>query len=144
VLLTGLIVSRKGTVVVTAGATRTPGQLFALVFGIVYVLVGVLGFVGPLAPGGTLLGLFGVNPLHNLVHLVIGVLLLFGSTSPANAKSINLAVGIVYLLVGLLGLLGILLPGLINNNPPDTVLHLVSGVLALYFGTAGAGRVVTR
>jgi len=117
--------------------------LFALVFGIVYVLIGVLGFVGPLASGGLLLGLFGVNPLHNLIHLVIGALLLFGSTSPANAKTINLAAGIVYLLVGLLGLLGILLPGLINNNPPDTVLHLVSGILALYFGTAGAGRVIT-
>lgn len=141
-LLTRLIVSRKGTAVATAGA-KTPGQLFALVFGIVYVLVGLLGFVGPLAPDGALLGIFGINPLHNIVHLAVGALLLFGSTSAANAKTINLVVGVVYLLVGVLGLFNILVPDLINHNAADTGLHLVSGALALYFGTAGAGRTAT-
>ncbi|MGH8929689.1 MAG: DUF4383 domain-containing protein [Egibacteraceae bacterium] len=127
----------------TAGAARTQGQLFALVFGIVYVLIGLLGFIGPLAPGGALLGLFGINALHNIVHLAVGALLLFGSTSPAQAKTINLVVGIVYLLVAVLGLFNILVPGLINHNGADTALHFVSGALALYFGTAGAGRTAT-
>lgn len=127
----------------TAGATRTPGQLFALVFGIVYVLIGLLGFIGPLAPGGLLLGLFGINALHNIVHLAVGALLLFGSMSATNAKTSNLIVGVVYLLVAVLGLFGILVPGLINHNGADIGLHLVSGALALYFGTAGAGRTAT-
>ncbi|MGH8900957.1 MAG: DUF4383 domain-containing protein [Egibacteraceae bacterium] len=120
------------------GVTRTPGQLFALAFGAVYALVGVLGFIGPLVPGGKLLGIFGINPLHNVVHLAVGALFLFGSTSPANAKTINLVVGVVYLLVGILGLLNLVVPGLIANNGADTGLHLVTGALALYFGTVGA------
>jgi Domain of unknown function (DUF4383) len=120
------------------GAARTPAQLFALVFGVVYVLIGLLGFIGPLAPGGLLLGIFGINALHNVVHLAVGVIFLFGSTSPANAKMINLIIGVVYLLLGVLGLF---LPlAFINNNVADAVLHLVSGALALYFGTAGAGQ----
>jgi Domain of unknown function (DUF4383) len=120
------------------GATRTAGQLFALIFGAVYVLVGILGFIGPLVPGGKLLGIFGINPLHNVVHLAVGALFLLGSTSAAMAKTINLVVGVIYLLVGILGLFNVLVPGLIANNGADTGLHLVTGALALYFGTAGA------
>lgn len=125
------------------GATRTPGQLFALVFGAVYVLIGILGFIGPLTPGGKLLGIFGINALHNVVHLAIGALFLWGSTSATMAKTMNLVIGIVYLLVGVLGLLNVLVPTLINNTAADTGLHLVTGALALYFGTVGARSAVT-
>ena len=121
-----------------SGTARTPGQLFALVFGVVYVLVGVLGFIGPAVINNNLLGIFGINALHNVVHLAVGALFLFGSTSQANAKTVNLTVGTVYLLVGVLGLLGVLVGDLLNNNAADTGLHLVSGAAALYFGTAGA------
>jgi hypothetical protein len=54
------------------------------------------------------------------------------------AKTLNLTIGVVYLLVGVLGLLNTVVPGLIANNGPDTALHLATGALALYFGTAGA------
>jgi uncharacterized protein DUF4383 len=130
----------KGDKVTTAryGATRTPGQLFALAFGAVYVLIGILGFITPLVPGGKLLGIFGINPLHNIIHLAIGALFVLGSTSAAMAKTINLIVGVVYLLVGVLGLFSVVVPGLIANNGPDTALHLATGALAVYFGTAGA------
>jgi hypothetical protein len=130
----------EGDSVATArsGAAKTPAQLFALVFGVVYVLVGLLGFIGPLAPDGRLLGIFGINPLHNVVHLAVGAIFLFGSTSPVNAKMVNLIIGVVYLLLGVLGLF---LPlTFINNNGADTALHLVTGALALYFGTVGAGQ----
>jgi hypothetical protein len=122
-----------------SAAARTPAQLFALIFGVVYVLVGVLGFIPALTPNSALLGVFGINAVHNVAHLLVGALWLFGSTSPANARMINLAIGVVYLLLGLLGLVGVLVPDLLNNNGADTGLHLVSGALALYFGTAGAG-----
>ncbi len=58
-------------------------QRFAQVFGIVYVLVGVAGFILPLLLGetaaevmgpfaGLLLGLFAVNWFHSVAHLAIG------------------------------------------------------------------------
>ena len=122
-----------------SGAARTPAQLFARVFGIVYILVGVLGFIPPITPNSALLGVFGINPLHNVAHLIVGAVWVFGSTSPANARMVNLVIGVLYLLLGLLGLLGLLVPALLNNNPADTALHLGSGLLALYFGTVRAG-----
>ena len=41
--------------------------------GVVFVVVGVLGFVPPLVPNGNLLGLFPVNAVHNLLHIALGV-----------------------------------------------------------------------
>jgi hypothetical protein len=127
-----------------AGSAKTPGQLFALVFGAVYVLVGILGFIDPLVDDqDKLLGIFGVNGLHNVAHLAVGALLLFGSRTPDTARMVNLVVGIVYLLLGVLGLFGILIEEGqsldLNNNPADTALHFATAALALYFGTAGAG-----
>jgi hypothetical protein len=127
-----------------ARSAKTPGQLFALVFGAVYVLVGILGFIDPLVDDqDKLFGIFGVNGFHNVAHLAVGALLLFGSRAADTARLVNLVVGIVYLLLGVLGLFGILIEEGqsldLNNNPADTALHFATAALALYFGTAGSG-----
>ena len=127
-----------------AGSAKTPGQLFALVFGAIYILVGILGFIDPLVNDqDKLLGLFGVNGLHNVAHLAIGALLLFGSRAPDTARMVNLVVGVVYLLLGILGIFGTLIQEGdaldLNNNAADTALHFATAALALYFGTAGSG-----
>ncbi len=126
------------------GVTKTPGQLFALVFGAVYVLVGILGFIDPLVNNqDKLLGIFGISTLHNIAHLAVGALLLIGSRAPDTARMVNLVVGVVYLLLGVLGLFGILIESGealdLNNNAADTGLHFATAALALYFATAGSG-----
>lgn len=123
----------------TAAPARTPAQWFGFVFGVVYLVVGILGFVLEGASEDELLGIFGVNALHNVVHLAIGLALVLGSRGHQTAKGVNTVIGVVYLLVGILGLAGgVIVEDLINNNAADTVLHLATGALALYFGTAGA------
>lgn len=127
-------------------SAKSPAQMFALVFGAVYALVGVLGFfVAKEFTGGSVddkLILFPVNHLHNIVHLGIGAAWLVASRTHAMAKSVNAAIGAVYLLVALLGFTGIdIMQTLLNIHTPgdaDNFLHVVSGALALYFGTAGA------
>jgi hypothetical protein len=124
-----------------SSAAKSPVQTFALAFGVVYLLVGILGFV--LAPdeGDKLFGVFQVNLLHNVIHLAVGALFLFGSRSFATAKQVSLLIGIVYGLVALLGFFDILVTepdGLLDANAADNFLHLATAVLALYFGTAGA------
>lgn len=129
----------------TAARDRTPGQLFALVFGAVYLLVGLLGFAVTgfdnffASKFNEVLIVFPVNPAHNLVHLVIGAVWLAGSRTAAGAKAANMGIGIAYLAVFLLGLVGLLewlaIEGGLNA---DQLLHLLSGGLAVYFGTAGA------
>ena len=115
--------------------------MFALVFGVVFLLVGILGFI--LAPdeGDKLFGLFQVNLLHNIIHLAVGALYLAGSSTHERAKQVNVLIGVVYGLVAILGLANILVDapdGLIDANAADDFLHLGTAVLALYFGTAGA------
>jgi hypothetical protein len=125
----------------------SPNRLVATIFGAVYLLVGLLGFavtggVGFVATkGGLLLGIFEVNPLHNIAHLLIGAaLLIAGLTRVAAAKAVNITVGAVYLL---LGIVGFFLVGTDANilalNTPDHFLHLVSAIVLLGVGL-GADR----
>lgn len=119
----------------------SPNRLLATVFGAVYLLVGILGFfvtsgVGFFATEGRNLIIFEVNPLHNVIHLAIGAaLLIAGMKSVAAAKSVNITVGAVYLLVGVVGLF--ILDSALNIialNGADNVLHLASAVLLLGVG----------
>lgn len=129
-------------------AVRSPAQMFALVFGAVYTLVGVLGFfVAGTVTGGSVddkLILFPVNHLHNVVHLAIGLAWIVAARTHAWAKGVNVLIGATYLLVALLGFTGIeLMHTLLNihtSGSADNFLHLVSGAAALYFGTVGAAR----
>ncbi|MFF1632359.1 DUF4383 domain-containing protein [Leifsonia sp. NPDC058248] len=127
----------------------SPNRLVATIFGAVYIVVGLLGFaytggVGFVATqGGLILGIFEVNPLHNIAHLLIGAaLLIAGLTRVAAAKAVNTTVGAVYLL---LGIVGFFLVGTGANilalNTPDHVLHLVSAIVLLGVGL-GAERTV--
>lgn len=129
----------------TAATARTPGQTFALVFGVIYLLIGVAGFfVATEFTGGSTddkLILFPVNHLHNIVHIAIGGLLIAGARTVAGAKQMNMVVGVALLGVALLGFLGLdFMQDLLNihgSGSADNWLHLATGALALYFATTG-------
>lgn len=128
-----------------AAATRSPAQIFALVFAVVYLLVGIVGFAVTGFDGfasetyDEKLIVFPLNPLHNLVHIAIGALWLYGSKDHGTAKSVNLIIGVAYLGVAILGLMGVLnFLAIEDAGSADNYLHLGTGALAVYFGTAGA------
>jgi hypothetical protein len=128
----------------------SPNRLVAVIFGAVYVLVGALGFtvtgnvafVGP--EGGLLLGIFQVNPLHNVAHLLIGAVLLIGGLAGVRAaKTVNVIIGLAYLL---LGIVGFFLQGPANFlalNVADHFLHLASAIVLLAVGLAADRNVRT-
>jgi len=124
---------------------RTPAQLFALVFGIVYLLVGIVGFAVTgfdNFAGETYddeLIIFAINPLHNVVHILLGAVWIGAAGKHGTARSINLVFGVVLLLVAALGLAGILnFLAIEDAASADNYLHLATGALSVYFGTAGA------
>lgn len=129
--------------------TKSPNRLLGVVFGAVYILVGILGFtvtsgVGFFATqGGLLLGIFEVNIFHNVAHLLIGAaLLLAGLSTVRAAKTVNSVVGAAYLLLGLAGLA--LVGSAINVlalNSADNVLHFGSAVVLLAVGLGADRRV---
>ena len=122
----------------------SPNRLVATVFGAVYLLVGLLGFavtggVGFIATqGGLLLGLFAVNPLHNVAHLLIGAaLLIAGLSSVVAAKSVNTTIGAVYLLLGIVGFfIASSALNILALNTADHFLHLASAIVLLGAGLA--------
>ena len=109
----------------------------AAIFGILYFITGVLGFI--LTPHGRVfLGIFAVNWFHHLFHVLLGLL---GPVSAWRNKGYlycRVAGGVLVLL----GVLGAIAPGLVMNLlaiPPadlltDNLLHLVSGSALIYFG----------
>ena len=135
-----------------ASATRTPGQLYALIIGAVYLLVGVVGFffAGEFTRGSAEdeFIIFRLNHIHNLIHVVLGIGWLAAFRTAALAKSVNVLFGAVLLLVAILGFTGIdLMHTLLNITEaadPDNFLHLVTGGIALYFGTVGAEQRAVR
>jgi hypothetical protein len=123
---------------------RTPVQIFSLVFGIVYVLAGLAGFLvtgfrGFAESAGQTLIVFGLNPLHNIVHLLIGAAWIVASRSESSSRNVSLALGFALGLVAVLGFIGALRFLAIESlADPDNFLHLVTAALALYFGTVGS------
>ena len=120
-------------------------KTFALVVGVVMLLVGIMGFV--MNPtGGLLLGIFAVNQPHNLIHVVTGLAGIAASFQ-GFARLFCQIFGVVYLLVAVLGLVATdsqrMVLGLIHNNMADNILHLAIGASAAYVGFAGDVRTVT-
>jgi len=115
----------------------------ANIFGVVLLVVGVLGFIPGITTGsmndGMLLGLFHVNILHDVIHILSGVLALAAGMSSAKASKMYFMVfGVIYALVAILGFINVDkdILGVVASNVWDTWLHVVIAVLALYFGFA--------
>ncbi len=126
-------------------APRTAAQKFALVAGLVYVSIGVLGFFATgfdnfVGNSDETLILFEVNPFHNVVHLTIGGLWLGAAfvLAPMATQGVNFAIAGFYLLAAIGGFLGLgIFEDLLSiDGPlvPDNFLHLVTGLAALPFG----------
>lgn len=122
---------------------------FALVFGIIYVLAGVAGFLPGLSthPGsapplalqvsyGYLLGLFPVNAVHNLAHIAIGAWGLVASRSLPGARLFARGLAVIYGALAVLGLIPATntLFGLAPIFGHDIWLHALSALVAAWFG----------
>jgi Domain of unknown function (DUF4383) len=134
---------------------RSPVQTLAMLVGIAFLAVGILGFIpgittdyGDMAfagedSGAELLGIFSVSILHNIVHLLFGVAGLALARTWDGARNFLIGGGVIYLLLWLLGLIG----GLdwLPTNDADQWLHLVLGAAMVVGGyaTTRQGRVAT-
>ena len=112
-------------------------KTYALVLGAVLVLLGLVGFVN-----NPVLGLFGVNALQNVVHLLGGAAIIWFGYKGGAAKPTNMWLGIAGLLLGVLWYIpgaGGLLTQFFGINAAITYLHLAVGVisLAVAYGVKG-------
>lgn len=124
-------------------------RYFALAFGIVFLLVGIAGFIPALvvpfeedhglaihASSGRLFGLFPVNVLHNIVHIVFGLWGLLAYKSISGARTYARATAIIYAVLMVMGVIPVLNTtfGLVPIFGHDVWLHAVLAAVAGYFG----------
>jgi hypothetical protein len=132
----------------TAGDTHSLLRTAAKIVGIVFLLVGVLGFI----PGVTsdydslsfaghqsdakLLGIFQVSILHNIVHLLFGVAGLAMSRTSAAARTFLIGGGAIYLVLWIYGLVidHDSAANFVPVNNADNWLHLVLGIGMIALG----------
>ena len=120
-------------------------NLFALVGGAVYALVGLVGFVvtgfdGVTTNGPDDLVGFDLNIFHNVVHLGVGLLLIGASRfDPTICQGVVIGGGLVLIVAALLGFLNeAQILSIDDEVAPDNFLHLVTGSAAVLFGLVGA------
>jgi hypothetical protein len=139
---------------------RTPVQTVTMVIALVFLLVGILGFI----PGVTtdfdtmtfaghhsdakLLGVFEVSVLHNIVHLLFGIVGLLMARTAGGSVTFLIAGGAIYLVLWLYGLFVDLdsTANFVPVNDADNWLHLILAVAMIGLGlvfSRGARRVTT-
>lgn len=109
----------------------------AYIFGVFFLLIGILGYVPAFTPNAQLLGIFDVSPLHNAIHVLSGIAALVGAMAYGSmgAKWYFRIFGIVYGLVTIVGFVqGSTVLGLFGVNVADNLLHLTITAIALYLG----------
>ena len=113
----------------------------AMLFGVAFLIVGVLGFtvpggmqMGDAANAPKLFGLFPVNLLHNLVHILFGVWGLAAARSFSGAVAYCKLGGMIYLALAVIGIVAPTTFGLIPIGGNDVFLHTAIGVLLVWAG----------
>ena len=119
------------------GVGRTVPQTLALAFGAVYLLVGIVGFFVTgfddfFGHTDETLIVFDINPMHNVVHILIGVAGLALARTLAGARTYGWLLAVGY---GAAFIYGVLAVGkdwdFLNLNWADNILHLVTALVGL-------------
>ena len=106
---------------------------FAQILGVVLILVGLIGLV---LGNRLFLGILNIDIVEDIAHLATGGIYAyvgFGRTDLATARNVVLALGVIYLVIGILGFIVPMIFGLIPHGYTifDDILHLALGVLSL-------------
>jgi hypothetical protein len=128
-------------------------RYFALILGILYLLIGIMGLVpGLIQPPavdqgvainllyGDLLGIFPVNIVHTLVHLIVGISGLLAYRDFDASRTFAKTIGIVFAVLFLMGVVPGLntMFGMAPLYGADIWLHLLTSLFGLYFGFVAA------
>jgi predicted membrane protein len=123
-------------------------KTIATLIGVIFIAVGILGYIDNPIVGDSANAIFHADSTHNMVHIVSGVLfLLVAMAAPAAASGFMIVFGLVYLALGVLGMTSIgdqgmtTLVGFLHVNGNDNYLHIALGLVILIAGFATRRRV---
>ena len=122
----------------------------ALAIGIIFIVVGLLGFIDNPIVGSSENAIFHADTVHNMVHIISGVLfVLVAMSAPASASTFMVIFGIVYLAIGILGMTSVgeegmaKVLGFLHVNAADNYLHIALGIAIALAGIITRGRPAT-
>lgn len=116
-------------------------KTLAMIFGVVVVALGIIGFFN-----NPIFGMFEVDAIHNIIHIILGVVLIAGArNSDSKAASMSMrTVGYITLIVAVLGMIFVpvsgKLFGLVTMNAAGNWLHLVLAVILIIAGMKMKGH----
>lgn len=109
-------------------------KIFAFLFGVGFLTLGLMGYMPEHVVDGNLFGYFYVDDIRNIVHVVTGILALLASFSNSGSRLFFQLAGLLY---GLVTVLGFVFAGdlfITHVNMADNILNLATAVIALYLG----------
>lgn len=109
-------------------------RIMAIIFGITFIAIGVMGFMPMYVTDGNLLGIFEVNDVHNIVHIASGVVALLCALQTNYARWYFIIFGIVYGLVAIAGFVNAGDLMMMHVNMADNILHTGIAVVSLWLG----------
>ena len=112
-------------------------KTIAIIFGVIMLVIGLLGFVPQAVENGKLLGIFAVNAMHNIVHILTGLVSIWCGFQSIQLSRIFFQIfGLVYAVVALLGFFYMDHPilGIMANNLADVFLHVAIAAGSIYLG----------
>ena len=106
-------------------------------FGIVLLIIGILGFIpGVVSGNGLLFGIFQVDVIHNIIHILAGFIGIEVAATLKGSKNYFKIFGIIFGLIAIVGFAnngGVLI---MTMNMADNILNVVIALIALYYGFA--------
>ena len=133
-----------------AGRGKTVPEILGLAFGAIYLLVGIVGFFvtgfDDFFANNTeekLLGIFEINGMHNVVHILIGIAGLVLSRTLAGARTYGWLLAVGYGAAFIYGLLAIGKDwDFLSINAADNVLHIATALVGLVIALLPVRRAV--
>jgi hypothetical protein len=109
-------------------------RMACALFGLIFLVLGISGYMTVFISNGLLFGLLEVDEIHNLAHLLTGAIALLATATARSSKLCLKFIGFIYLV---LGVAGFAMDGEVLGmqvNVMDNWLHLILGAAALYVG----------
>lgn len=109
-------------------------RMIAILFGIGFIFAGVAGFLPSFNQNGLLFGYFSVDMMHNVVHLVTGVIAIMCAVNHRATKMFFIVFGIIYAVVAIAGFMNSPYMAGMQMNQADNILHVVIAAVSLFLG----------
>lgn len=109
-------------------------KTFSALFGVLFIAMGIMGFMPTFVTDGKLFNIFEVTPTHNAIHLLTGVIAIFAATKQGYAKAYFIIFGILYAMAAVVGFMQDGDLYIMHSDQAGNIFHVVIAIIFLYIG----------